>query len=1440
MSKKDELVGDRLNEALEDAWLHIPYSSEQLYNPLETIPENFHDEPHIFILWMLTNPEYFSLFCKEILNITILPFQCVILHEMWIRKFPILIGCRGLGKCINGNTLILTNNGIKKIGDVVGWNSKEKEKIYNLPNVLNEKSEYNNVEYGWNNGYGKTIKIQTSQGFELEGTPEHPIRVVRDGAISWIELKDIKLDDYIPIDRSETWFENTEYIDKDLAYLFGLLVGDGGYTVRGRVSFTSGDKSQHDIVKELVKKFFDKDYDIQHKRPITGNFYSVDIWDDLFSKWGFNSPVCSKKAFPTTILNAPKEAVASFIRGLMDTDGFANKKLLMVEWCSKSEELAKTLQFVLTRFGIISRIKKRLNKKYQRYYYYLYIFGENVKKFSSEIGFGLKRKQDLLDGLVHKKTNTNLDIIPREMIYDYFKKHNLLAKISSAKNISYKKLSRLVVDDGLNYIFKSNYFYDKIKKIESSNCQTFDVHCKDDHSFISNGFISHNSYLLALYSILRMVFMPGRKIVITGAGFRQSKIIFEYMEKIWYNAPLLRDIVGDTNSDRNGPVHGMDMWRFVINESCAVAIPIGCLEENSLITTKSGIRTIKSMEENPSPIWGNSKYRDVGFFHDNDISPSIEVTTLKGFEYIATPNHKMKVCRNEKIIWVRTDEMVVGDRILIDRTDRWHESDSDAGIEDAYALGLMIGDGSYVNPYYMRYTTIDEELKNAIQHIGNFSDQKDGLHYQCNGKEKKKEWLDFWGLKSVYGHEKVLPQKILNSSKEKMTACLQGLFDTDGHVSKLNSKGYGSIVVGFTSTSKVLVNTIQYILLHYGIVSNVSWRDRKSPRTGNDAKRCYELHIGGHNVILFANKINFRLKRKKDLLEESIKNKKRNFSIGDSYPIFDFCQKFCKSAVKDKKSLTLSNLNKLNKITLPDDIKEICNPNIYFDEIKSINRSVDRKMYDINVPEDNEYCSNGFFSHNTGEKIRGQRAHDILVDEFAVGSAEIFEHVISGFAAVSSNPVLNVMKTAKRKRAEELNVELPEEDESLHQANQIILSGTAYYSFNHFFKYWNLWRGIINSQGDKKLLRELGIEDSLNWKDYSVIRIPYELMPEGFMEEAIVSRSRSSMHSSLFQMEFSGCFGDDSNGFFSRRLIEKCVDEHSILMEGIDGREYVIAVDPASENDNFCIVIIEVSKLTRRVVYCWTTTKRLYKDELKSGRAKEDDFYDYAARKILTLVNKFNVVGIAIDSQGGGHAIMDRLHSEKVVKKEDGEVPLWKFIDKEKPTDEDAEDGRHIIESVSFADGEYTSQANHGMRLDLEIHALLFPGFDSLTFAEVDLSIDKGVKYSDMMEEAVIEIEELKNELASIVMSQTFNGRDKWDTPDEKLAGAKKGRLRKDRYSALLMANALGKKLFNIKPGVDYNYTGGFAGSFKRDEDPKIMFTGSVLAKKLNDSYQDM
>ena len=80
------------------------------------------------------------------------------------------------------------------------------------------------------------------------------------------------------------------------------------------------------------------------------------------------------------------------------------------------------------------------------------------------------------------------------------------------------------------------------------------------------------SFLLALYAIIRCMFYPGTKIVIVGAAFRQSKIIFEYMENIWRTSPVLRSIFSGND---DGPRRDVDRCTLRLGDSWAVAIPMG-------------------------------------------------------------------------------------------------------------------------------------------------------------------------------------------------------------------------------------------------------------------------------------------------------------------------------------------------------------------------------------------------------------------------------------------------------------------------------------------------------------------------------------------------------------------------------------------------------------------------------------------------------------------------------------------------------------------------------------------------------------------------------------------------------------------------------------------------------------------------------------------------
>lgn len=506
-----------------------------------------------------------------------------------------------------------------------------------------------------------------------------------------------------------------------------------------------------------------------------------------------------------------------------------------------------------------------------------------------------------------------------------------------------------------------------------------------------------------------------------------------------------------------------------------------------------------------------------------------------------------------------------------------------------------------------------------------------------------------------------------------------------------------------------------------------------------------------------------------------------------------------------------------------------------------------------------------------GGKIRGQRANIIIADEFASMNKEIFETVVSGFAAVSLSPVKKFQKKMKEVALKELalwNDEYKRLQDTGLTSNQTIISGSASYSFNHFYDRWKRYKTIIESRGDSRKLQNLSggkLNDNLDHKDYSIIRIPIHSLPPDFMDEKTIAQAKATIHSGTYAAEYGACFITDSQGFYKRSLIENCVVgrpdnpiikecgevRFSAVLTGNKLKNHVISVDPASERDNFSITVLEVWPDHRRIVHCWTITKARFKKKVEKGYVKENDFYTYAARKIRTLLKVFPASRIAIDSQGGGIPIMEALQDSN--RMEEGEFAIYPVEVKDDPKPTDGKPGLHIIEVINFAKADWVGEANHGMRKDFEVQELLFPEFDAVVVAlsfqqdedagrvmidEYDGSIEQ---LHDTLEDCVMEIEDLKSELAIIQVSQTPSGRDHWDTPELKVPGMKKGRMRKDRYSSLLMANMVARQLARQPKEIEYESHGGFVNDLMSLDKKDIygpLYTGpSWYTEKVADEY---
>jgi hypothetical protein len=109
----------------------------------------------------------------------------------------------------------------------------------------------------------------------------------------------------------------------------------------------------------------------------------------------------------------------------------------------------------------------------------------------------------------------------------------------------------------------------------------------------------------------------------------------------------------------------------------------------------------------------------------------------------------------------------------------------------------------------------------------------------------------------------------------------------------------------------------------------------------------------------------------------------------------------------------------------------------------------------------------------------------------------------------------------------------------------------------------------------------------------------------------------------------------------------------------------------------------------------------------------------------------------------------------------------------------------------------------------------------------------------DTLEDCVMEIEELKNELSLIEVTESVNGRLRWDTPEVKVGVGKKQRMRKDRYSSLLMANMSARNLNFEEKQSEYTAYGGFAAydGGKKDREAATFSGPNWFTSKMNNIY---
>jgi stage V sporulation protein R len=402
--------------------------------------------------------------------------------------------------CAERNTLLFTNSGCLRLGDVVD------QKLA----VHVSDGESTRAVYDWARFPDRqTVRIRTRRGLELEGSVTHRVRLP-DG--TWRRLDELRLDDrvvigggqslwaqeHVPLDwqirrrvtltdvarrvgvdigtvlryrqgvrgrhssrlavavaeydadrAALSYMQNKRqptqvpsHIDEHFGAFLGYLIGDGHISeVKRTIGITTADEEQIDGFSQLVTELFGVPLKRQWDAGRWRVHFSSPHIVDLLKHLGLATGVCARvKNVPDCILRSPQSVVSAFLRAYYDCDGSAGDAGVILS--TSGPEMSKMVQLLLLNFGILSR-----RRPHKDGCWHVHTMGKSVEVFEQEIGFGLPRKQRALR--------------------EYVAGHQW---------------------------FKREDWDDEVVAIEHGQADVYDISVEETHRYAAQGFINHNSY----------------------------------------------------------------------------------------------------------------------------------------------------------------------------------------------------------------------------------------------------------------------------------------------------------------------------------------------------------------------------------------------------------------------------------------------------------------------------------------------------------------------------------------------------------------------------------------------------------------------------------------------------------------------------------------------------------------------------------------------------------------------------------------------------------------------------------------------------------------------------------------------------------------------------------------------------------------------------------
>jgi DNA gyrase subunit A len=415
--------------------------------------------------------------------------------------------------CVAPGTRIATPHGTVKIEDLVGHTAPNSEREASFE-VLDRLGRPVRVSKVFHSGRHPTLRLRTRQGFEVTGTHNHPVLCLVDMVgvplLLWKLLDEVKPGDRVLVNRtSRSLDEGLTEAQRDQALLLGAFVAEG-WVGSTRAGFNNVDDeyfgevlAAYDAVVGGPRYVYDRaiksgsklwELDVQRIDAVLASPL-VELADQA----------SADKRVPEAVWRGTPGFKRVFLQSLFEGDGSSSllpRKSIQISYSTYSEQLARDVQLLLLEFGVVARLCR-----YEKGEIKVVISNRrDARLFAWRVGF-LGRKQRKLERELSEIPETSRALSRDHVPYvsDYIRAESDSRALQRTNFDRVERFERggtavlervsAEVRGVVEPLMTGDYYYAEVESVTDAGVQpVYSLRVEsDDHSFLTNGLVSHNT-----------------------------------------------------------------------------------------------------------------------------------------------------------------------------------------------------------------------------------------------------------------------------------------------------------------------------------------------------------------------------------------------------------------------------------------------------------------------------------------------------------------------------------------------------------------------------------------------------------------------------------------------------------------------------------------------------------------------------------------------------------------------------------------------------------------------------------------------------------------------------------------------------------------------------------------------------------------------------------